>query len=122
MEINKEDWELKAFMHALNLKEEKNKYYDINSVAKNIVYVFNDGEAFKNYFARYGIKNEKLISMCQLKKTKSGSIIAIKVLCDHLITSYATKVLENKRTAFKNLYYSLYNDDSPKLVSHNFLR
>ena len=81
------DIEAKLFMYSLGLKEEPNKEYSKMS-ERNIVYIFSSKEEFKKYFSDNQIPNidEDLLELCKMKRTKKGNIIALKGLCDYIIS------------------------------------
>lgn len=87
---DKIDIEAKLFMNALHLKEEKNKEYSIEECEKNIVYLFDNYDEFKSYFELNGFADidKDLLELCRMKTTKKGTIIALKVLCDHAIRKH----------------------------------
>lgn len=84
------DIEAKLYMFILNLKEEKNKKYSIDECDEHIVYLFDNYEELKSYFIKNGISdiNSELLDLCIMKKTKQGTIISLKGLCDHTIKRY----------------------------------
>jgi len=86
----KKDIEAKLFLFLLKLKEEKNKEYSSEECEKNVAYLFETKEEFKNYFLQNGVDNlsDDLLGLCKMKTTKKGTIIALKGLCDHLIRGY----------------------------------
>lgn len=83
------DIEAQLFMFILRLKEEKNKEYSIGECDRHIAYVFEDYEEFRNYFINNGCTrayDDDFLSLCRMKTTRKGSIIALKGLCDYAIT------------------------------------
>lgn len=83
------DIEAQLFMYILRLKEEKNKEYSIDECNHHIAYKFEDYEEFRNYFINNGCTRayyDDFLSVCKMKTTKKGSIIALKGLCDYAIT------------------------------------
>lgn len=84
------DVEAKLFMFILRLREEKNKKYSIDECDEHIVYLFDNYEELKSYFIKNGISdiNSELLDLCIMKKTKKGTIISLKGLCDHTIKRY----------------------------------
>jgi len=89
---NTKDLEARLYMYFLRLKEDANKEYSKNECEYNIVYVFNNYDEYYNYFNNNGYPevdvNLDILRMCKLKKTKKGSIIAMKALCDYAITRH----------------------------------
>ena len=84
------DIEARVFMFILCLKEEKNKKYSINECDKNIAYLFKSYDELKSYFIKNGVVdiNKEILDLCIIKKTKRGTIISLKGLCDHVIKKY----------------------------------
>lgn len=54
------------------------------------MYVFLNNEELKQYFAGNGVDDisDDVLSLCKIKTTKKGSVIAMKKLCDRTICSY----------------------------------
>ena len=90
------DFEASLFMHILKLKEEKNKYYSLIECDPHIAYVFKNFEEYKSYFNENGFPDidEDLLNICRMKTTSSGSVIALKGICDHAITRYRQKYIQ----------------------------
>ena len=84
------DIEARVFMFILCLKEEKNKKYSIDECDKNIAYLFKNYDELKSYFIKNGVVdiNKEILDLCIMKKTKRGTIISLKGLCDHTIKRY----------------------------------
>ena len=83
------DIEAQLFLFILGLKEEKNKEYSIDECAHHIAYIFKDYEEFRSYFINNGCTrayDDDFLSLCRMKTTRKGSIIALKGLCDYAIT------------------------------------
>ena len=83
------DIEAWLFMYVLKLKEEKNKEYSVDECDSQIAYKFEDYEDFRNYFINNGCiqaYDDEFLSICKMKTTKKGTIIALKGLCDYAIT------------------------------------
>ena len=83
------DIEAQLFLFILGLKEEKNKEYSIDECAHHIAYIFKDYEEFRSYFINNGCTrayDDDFLSVCRMKTTRKGSIIALKGLCDYAIT------------------------------------
>ena len=72
------------------LKEEKEKIYQNNVNDHNLIYIFNNYEEFKNYFIENNCEDvdDETLKLCIFSTNKKGSVIALKGLCDHLITKY----------------------------------
>lgn len=87
---NKVDIEANLFMYLLHLKEEKNKEYSFEECEKNIAYLFDDFGEYKNYFLQNGFTDvrDDLLDLCIMKRTKKGTIIALKGLCDYTIRQH----------------------------------
>ena len=85
------DIEAKLFVTLLGLKEELDKQFSIEECDKNVVYLFEDYEEFKNYFELNGfIKiDEGILEICKMKTTRKGTIIALKGLCDYAIRRHS---------------------------------
>ena len=88
--MKKIDIEAILDMIILNLKEEKNKNYSPNFSNRHAVYLFANNEELKAYFQENGIDdiNNQLLDLCIFRKTKLGTIISFKEICDHTITRY----------------------------------
>lgn len=88
--MKKIDIEAILYMIILNLKEEKNKNYSPNFSNRHAVYLFANNEELKAYFQENGIDdiNNQLLDLCIFRKTKLGTIISFKEICDHTITRY----------------------------------
>lgn len=84
------DIEAILFMYVLHLKEEKNKKYSSHECEKNVVYLFDNYDEYKNYFEVNGFPEirDSLLDICTMKVTKKGTIIALKGLCDYTIRKY----------------------------------
>lgn len=87
---NKIDIEAYLFLTLFHLKEEKNKEYSAELCKKNIAYLFDDYDEFKNYFYQNGISDisDEIFDLSIIKTTRKGTIIALKGLCDHIIRRY----------------------------------
>lgn len=88
--MKKIDIEAILDMIILNLKEEKNREYSPDFSDKHTVYLFANSEELKAYFRENGVDdiNNQLLDLCVLKKTKLGTIISLKEICDHTINRY----------------------------------
>ena len=84
------DIEAILYLHHLKLIRVENKEYSADECNKNIVYLFENCEELKAYFEENGISdiNTYLLDLCILKKTKKGTIISPKVICDYTISRY----------------------------------
>jgi len=73
------------------LKEEKNIKYTLEDCSDNKIYVFNNYDEFKNYFISNNILDvsDDIIKLCIFGTTKKGKVIALKKLCDYIITKYS---------------------------------
>ena len=83
------DIEEQLFINISSLKEEKNKKYSIGECDPHIAYKFEDYEEFRKYFINNGCTrayDDDFLSVCKMKTTRKGSIIALKGLCDYAIT------------------------------------
>ena len=83
------DIEAQLFMFILRLKEEKNKEHSTDECDRHIAYIFEDYEEFRSYFINNGCTrayDDDFLSLCRMKTTRKGSIIALKGLCDYAIT------------------------------------
>ena len=85
--MNKLDLKTKLFLFITGATIEKEKKYTTRSVAKNVVYVFDSYDEFKNYFSEHvnEVKEDVINSAIYTRSTK-GAIVAFKGLCDHIIT------------------------------------
>lgn len=95
------DLEAKLFMFLFCLKEEKNKIYSVNECDEHIVYLFESYDEIKSYFVKNGMDDisDELINLCIMKKTKLGTIISLKGLCDYTIKRYKTACSATNRSS-----------------------
>lgn len=93
------DIEAILFLYILKMREDKQKEYTVEECNYNIAYVFNNEEEYKDYFINNGYENidERVLELCKMKTTKKGSIIAMKKLCDHVITNSKDVKKKSKR-------------------------
>lgn len=87
------DFKTKLYLFLTGAVIEKRKQYNIpNSKNTNMFYIFEDYTEFKNYFSKYLHMelDSSLIDKAIYTKSKGGAIIALKKLCDYIIT---TKIL-----------------------------
>lgn len=84
------DLEALVYMTVFGLIEAKNKEFSKKMCSKRLVYIFKSHEEFKNYFIKNGFKeiDDDILSLCRIKKTKKGLIIAFKRLCDYTIVKF----------------------------------
>ena len=93
------DIEAKFYMYFFKLIEEKNQEYTIDECHHNIVYVFDDYKSFEAYFINNSVEPvnlKKMYDICVMKKTKKGTIIALKGLCDKAITLLSKPYIKEK--------------------------
>ena len=91
MKNNKKlDIEAYLFLMLCHLKEDKNKEYSIDLCPRNIAYIFDNYDGFRNYFYQNGISivDDEIFDLSIIKITKKGTVIALKGLCDHIIRKY----------------------------------
>ncbi len=71
---------------------EKKKEYTMQRVNPNVVYIFSNYDEYKSYFEKYidDVKPD-VINLAIYTKSKNGEIIALKGLCDHIITKSTFK-------------------------------
>lgn len=86
--MQKTDYEAKFLFFIFGLKEVKIKKYSYPLCKKNCAYLFNDLNEYSNYFTDNGVEqiDDELLELCRLKVTDMGSVIALKSLCDYVIT------------------------------------
>lgn len=67
---------------------EHEKKYTREKTDKNVCYIFSDYDEFKSYFDGYseGL-NQDIIDLAIYTRSSHGSIVALKGLCDQIITS-----------------------------------
>ena len=86
------DLKTRLYLYITGVVVEKEKKYTIRAVNRNVVYIFNNYDEFKNYFKEYMIDvKEDLIDMAIYAKSKNGGVVALKGLCDHIITKSKIK-------------------------------
>lgn len=86
------DWKTRLFLYITNAVVEKEKKYTTQEINKNIVYIFNNYAEFKNYFKEYMIDvKEDIIDLAIYTRSKNGGIVALKGLCDYIITKSKIK-------------------------------
>ncbi len=95
------DLKTKLFLSITNVVIEKKHEYTIGKVPSNVAYVFDSYEEFKKYFQFYlPDVPEEVINLAIYTKSKKGAIIALKGLCDQIITQsklqYYIKPLSQK--------------------------
>ena len=74
-------------MYITGVVVEKEKKYTIQKVNSNVVYIFNNYDEFKDYFREYMVDvRGDLIDLAIYTKSKNGGVVALKSLCDHIIT------------------------------------
>lgn len=98
------DLEAKLFMYILRLKEEKEKKYSSDECEHNIAYVFENYKSFENYFISNGVEpayTYGICDLCKMKRTKKGSIIALKGLCDYSISKLKQSSLKAEPKTYK---------------------
>jgi len=88
--MKKIDIEAIFYLHHLKLIQVENKEYSADECDKNMVYLFENCEELKAYFEENEISdiNTYLLDLCILRKTKKGTIISPKVICDYTIGRY----------------------------------
>ncbi len=90
------DLKTRLYLYITGAVIEKEKKYTIQEVNKNVVYIFNDYEEFKNYFKEHIVDiTEDLINLAIYTKSINGGIVAFKGLCDHIITNLKYQVKNN---------------------------
>lgn len=91
--MDKLDLKTKLFLFITGATIEKEKKYTIKKVKTNVVYIFDSYDEFKNYFSEYlNDVKEDVINLAIYTQSKKGAIVALKGLCDHIITK--TKLLQ----------------------------
>lgn len=97
------DIEAELFVILLGLKEEKNKTFSFNDCDRNIVYLFENVEEYKNYFVLNGFVNinDDILKICKMKTTKKGTVIALKGLCDYAIRRHSLTTIYDKNNFAK---------------------
>ena len=103
--MKKLDLEAKLFMYILKLKEEKEKNYSTDECEHNIAYVFENYKSFEDYFINNGVEpaySYGICDLCMMKRTKKGSIIALKGLCDYSISKLNQKGVQEIPKTYKD--------------------
>lgn len=86
------DLKTRLYLYITGVVIEKEKKYTIREVNKNAAYIFNNYDEFKDYFREYMVDiKEDLIDLAIYTKSKNGSIVALKSLCDYIITKSKIK-------------------------------
>ena len=86
-QVGKSDYfELRLFLRTLHLQEERHRKYSVMPADMDVAYIFKNQGEFEEYFAIQSIYDLDMINECKLKTGKNGSIVALKNLCDKLIT------------------------------------
>ncbi len=81
------DLKTKLYLYITGVAIEKEKKYTTQEVNKNVVYIFNNYDEFKAYFEKYMDTVKKdLIDLAIYTRSKNGGIVALKGLCDYIIT------------------------------------
>lgn len=85
--MGKLDLKTKLFLLITGAAIEKEKEYTIKKIEKNVVYIFDSYDEFKNYFYEYldDVK-EDVINLAIYTQSKKGAVVALKGLCDTIIT------------------------------------
>lgn len=87
------DFMTRLYLYITGVVVQKEKKYTEQSINKNVAYIFDDYNEFKSYFEKYIINvREDLIDLAIYAKSKNGSIVALKGVCDHIITQ---TIIEN---------------------------
>ena len=111
--MKKVDLEAELFIKVLGLKEEKIKRYSEEESDLSLVYLFNDYDEYKNYFAIHGFEEitEEILELCEMKVTSNGTVIALKQLCDSTIKKYREKnyIDDNKEIKDKSNSFKIKN-------------
>ena len=84
----KVDLKTKYFLKNKKLKECFVKKYDESLHDESLYYVFNNYDEFKSYFIENGCieTNNDVLDLCIIFNMKDGRIIALKGLCDYVIS------------------------------------
>lgn len=101
----KKDLEAKIYLKALGLVEEPLKQYSDELCDYSIAYVFDNYEEFKQYFIDNDCSranDDKFLKNCIMKKTKKGTIITLKRLCDFVITRKKKETIINDEEVVTN--------------------
>ncbi len=75
------------FVTGATIKKEKK--YTIEEAKHNVVYIFDSYDDFIDYFKKYLNEdeiNQYIIDKAIYTTSKRGAIVALKGLCDHIIT------------------------------------
>jgi len=72
----------------LKLNEVKEKKYSKEECSERDIYVFSSKSEFYEYYLMHGlnIKNKEILDKAIFTRLKNGDIIALKGLCDYIIT------------------------------------
>lgn len=87
------DLRTKIFLYITGAVIETQKEYTMQRVNPNVVYIFSNYDEYKSYFEKYidDVKPD-IIDLAIYTKSKNGGIIALKGLCDRIITKSTFKI------------------------------
>lgn len=98
--MNKLDFETRLFLFFTGATIKKEKKYTIEEAKHNVVYIFDSYDDFIDYFKKYLNEdeiNQYIIDKAIYTTSKRGAIVALKGLCDHIITKTNRELKSNIR-------------------------
>ena len=87
--MNKLDFETRLFLFFTGATIVREKKYTAKEAKHNVVYIFDSYDDFIDYFKKYLNEdeiNQYIIDKAIYTTSKRGAIVALKGLCDHIIT------------------------------------
>lgn len=87
--MNKLDFQTWLYLFVTGATIKKEKKYTIEEAKHNVVYIFDSYDDFIDYFKKYLNEdeiNQYIIDKAIYTTSKRGAIVALKGLCDHIIT------------------------------------
>ena len=87
--MSKLDFKTWLYLFITGATIKKEKKYSTKETKCNVVYVFDSYDDFIDYFKKYLNEdeiNKSIINKAIYTTSKRGAIVALKGLCDHIIT------------------------------------
>lgn len=87
--MSKLDFKTWLYLFITGATIKKEKKYAIEEAKHNVVYIFDSYDDFIDYFKKYLNEdeiNKSIINKAIYTTSKRGAIVALKGLCDHIIT------------------------------------
>lgn len=91
--MSKLDFQTWLYLFVTGATIKKEKKYTIEEAKHNVVYIFDSYDDFIDYFKKYLNEdeiNQYIIDKAIYTTSKRGAIVALKGLCDHIITKTNT--------------------------------